>query len=64
MTMTKTKRGYMYNILLLASLGAYVFDTVREGVQLEANVKAKRGNLRKRQLMNERVSNNFTIHSV
>ncbi len=54
----------MYNILLLASLGAYVFDTVQEGVQLEANVKAKRGNLRKRQLMNERVSNNFTIHSV
>ena len=50
------KRGYMYNYLVLAMLGAYVFDTVREGVDLTSKEDTKRANLRKRQLLNERVS--------
>ncbi len=50
------KRGYLYHYLVLAMLGAYVFDTVREGVDLTSKADAKRANLRKRQLLNERVS--------
>ncbi len=41
---------------MLAMLGAYVFDTVREGVDLASKVDAKRAYLRNRQLLNERVS--------
>ncbi|KAK1736265.1 hypothetical protein QTG54_012865 [Skeletonema marinoi] len=48
------KRGYLYHILLLTALGAYVFDVVQEGVELTTIAAAKKANLRKRQLMDER----------
>jgi len=50
------KRGYIYNIILLAALGAYVLNIVQEGVELAASTTEKKANLRKRQLMEERVS--------
>ena len=50
------KRGYLYYILLLAALGTYVLNTVREGVEFSASMEEKKSNLRKRQLMEERVS--------
>ena len=43
--------------MLLAALGAYVYDVVQESVELNKLADAKRANLRKRQLMDERVSN-------
>mmetsp|Transcript_24500 Transcript_24500/g.39796 ORF Transcript_24500/g.39796 Transcript_24500/m.39796 type:complete len:460 (+) Transcript_24500:57-1436(+) len=48
------KRGYLYHIMLLAALGAYVYDVVQESVELNKLADAKRANLRKRQLMDER----------
>ena len=50
------KRGHFYHILILAALGAYVFDTVREGVEYDEIEFEKKTNLRQRQLMQERVS--------
>eukprot|EP00984_Skeletonema_dohrnii_P033794 scaffold31561_cov94-Skeletonema_dohrnii-CCMP3373.AAC.1 len=57
------KRGYLYHILLLTALGAYVFDIVQEGVELTKIAAAKKANLRKRQLMEERVSNVAARHN-
>ena len=31
------KRGYIYHLMLLAALGAYVLDTVRDGIQYTTN---------------------------
>jgi hypothetical protein len=54
--MAKVKRAPIYIILLITALGAYVLNIVHEGVELAASAKAKKENLRKRQLMEERVS--------
>jgi hypothetical protein len=48
------KRGYIYHLMLLAALGAYVLDTVREGIQYTTNATERMDNLRK--VMEERVS--------
>ena len=50
------RRGYLYNLLLLAVILAYVYDVVQESVELNKLADTKRANLRKRQLMDERVS--------
>ena len=50
------KRGYIYHLMLLAALGAYVLDTVREGIQYTTNATERMDNLRKRKVMEERVS--------
>ena len=42
--------------MLLAALGAYVLDTVREGIQYTTNATERMDNLRKRKVMEERVS--------
>ena len=55
------KRRYIYNIVLLTLLGVYVFDIVQEGVEFTASENEKRANLRKRQLMHERVSNTTAV---
>ena len=51
------KRGHMYYILLLAALGAYVFNIVQEGAELSQIAAEKKANLRKRRMIDERVSN-------
>ena len=51
------KRGQLYYILLLAALGAYVCNIVKEGAELSQIAAEKKANLRKRQMMDERVSN-------
>jgi len=58
------KRGYLYHILLLTALGAYVFDVVQEGVELTTIAAVKKANLRKRQLMDERVSEGAACYNV
>ena len=50
------KRGYIYHLMLLAALGAYVLDTVREGIQYTTNATERMDNLRRRKVMEERVS--------
>ncbi len=47
----------MYHIVLLAALGTYVFNLVHEGIELSNIAEQKKEKLRKRQLMDERVSN-------
>jgi hypothetical protein len=47
-----TKRGYIYHAVLLTALAAFVLDTVHQGVELSA----KKSALRRRQIMEERVS--------
>ena len=42
--------------MLLTALGAYVLDTVREGVQLTNSTAERKANLRRRQMIEERVS--------
>ena len=51
------KRGHLYYILLLAALGAYVFNIVQEGAELSQIAAEKKANLRKRRMIDERVSN-------
>ena len=51
------KQRYLYHLLLLAAIGVYVFDIVQEGIELSNIAEQKKENLRKRQLMDERVSN-------
>ena len=50
------KRGYIYHLMLLAALGAYVLDTVRDGIQYTTNATERMDNLRRRKVMEERVS--------
>jgi hypothetical protein len=50
------KRGYIYHLMLLAALGAYVLDTVRDGIQYTTNAAERMDNLRRRKVMEERVS--------
>lgn len=50
------KRGYIYHLMLLTALGAYVLDTVREGIQYTTNATERMDNLRRRKVMEERVS--------
>ena len=50
------KRGYIYHLMLLAALGAYVLDTVRDGIQYTMNATERMDNLRRRKVMEERVS--------
>jgi hypothetical protein len=55
------KRGYIYNFILLTALGAYLLNIVQEGVELAASTTEKKANLRKRQLMEERVSSSSLV---
>ena len=55
------RRGYLYHLLLLTALGAYVYDVVQESVELNKLADAKRSNLRKRQLIDERVSHSLLL---
>jgi len=50
------KRGYIYHLMLLTALGAYVLDTVREGIQYTTHTTERKDNLRRRKAMEERVS--------
>ena len=50
------KRGYIYHLMLLTALGAYVLDTVRDGIQYTTNATERMDNLRRRKVMEERVS--------
>ena len=56
------KRGQLYYILLLAALGAYVFNIVQEGAQLSQIAAEKKANLRKRRMIDDRVSNLAVKH--
>ena len=56
------KRGHLYYILLLAALGAYVFNIVQEGAQLSQIAAEKKANLRKRRMIDDRVSNLAVKH--
>ena len=42
--------------MLLTALGAYVLDTVREGIQYTTHTTERNDNLRRRKAMEERVS--------
>ena len=58
---TMPRRGYLYHLLLLTALGAYVYNVVQESVELNKVADTKRKNLRQRQLMEERVSHLFVV---
>jgi hypothetical protein len=53
------RRGYLYNLLLLAVILAYVYDVVQESVELNKLADTKRANLRQRKMVEERVSNDY-----
>ena len=55
------RRGYLYHLLLLTALGAYVYNVVQESVELNKVADTKRKNLRQRQLMEERVSHLLVV---
>ena len=58
---TMPRRGYLYHLLLLTALGAYVYNVVQESVELNKVADTKRKNLRQRQLMEERVSHSLVV---
>lgn len=59
-----TKRGYMYQALMLTTLATYVLNTVKEGVQLTKSKAENAEALQRRQIMEQRVSNTaaFAAH--
>jgi len=52
----QSKRGYIYHAVLLTALAAFVLDTVHQGVEFTTKTTAKKSALRRRQIMEERVS--------
>ncbi len=55
------RRGYLYHLLLLTALGAYVYDVVQESVELNKLAETKRANLRQRKMVDERVSHSSLL---